>query len=202
MYLATKNAGKREEFAALFAGTPIALRTYDDYRDPIEGEHSYTDNAALKANALREQLLAAGIVADVLADDSGLEVDALAGRPGVITADYGGAGLTWAERRRVVLDELAALGDVDRSARFVCYLHFIAADGEVVTAFGDFAGRIASEDRGASGFSFDPIFAYGPDGRTFAELSCEEKNAVSHRARAVSQLLERLTFIEHNHRPE
>jgi XTP/dITP diphosphohydrolase len=192
VYLATKNAGKREEFAALFAGTPIALRTYDDYRDPIEGEHSYTDNAALKANALREQLLAAGIVADVLADDSGLEVDALAGRPGVITADYGGAGLTWAERRRVVLDELAALGDVDRSARFVCYLHFIAADGEVVTAFGDFAGRIASEDRGASGFSFDPIFAYGPDGRTFAELSSEEKNSVSHRARAVAQLLQRI----------
>ncbi len=192
MYLATKNAGKREEFVALLAGTPIALRTYEAYRDPVEGESSYTDNAALKANALREQLLAAGIVADVLADDSGLEVDALEGRPGVITADYGGAGLTWAERRRVVLDELAALGDVDRSARFVCYLHFIAADGEALTASGDVAGRIASEDRGASGFSFDPIFAYGPDGRTFAELSSEEKNAVSHRARAVAQLLQRI----------
>jgi len=192
VYLATKNAGKREEFAALFAGTPIALRTYDDYRDPIEGEHSYTDNAALKANALREQLLAAGIVADVLSDDSGLEIDALGGRPGVITADYGGAGLTWSERRRVVLDELSVLGDVDRSARFVCYLHFIAADGTVTAAFGDVAGSIAMDDRGASGFSFDPIFAYGPDGRTFAELSSEEKNCVSHRARAVAQLLQRI----------
>ncbi len=192
MYLATKNAGKREEFAALFAGTPIVLRTYDAYRDPVEGEHSYTDNAALKARALREQLLAAGIVADVLADDSGLEVDALDGRPGVVTADYGGAGLTWAERRRVVLDELAALGDVDRSARFVCYLHHIAADAAVVTAFGDVRGRIAAEDRGESGFSFDPIFAYGADGRTFAQLSAAEKNAVSHRAAAVATLLEKL----------
>ncbi len=190
MYLATKNAGKREEFAALFAGTPIVLRTYDAYRDPIEGESSYIDNAALKANALREQLLVAGIVADVLSDDSGMEVDALDGRPGVITADYGGAGLSWAERRRVVLDELAALGETRRDARFVCYLHFIAADGTVTTAFGDVAGRIATEDRGASGFSFDPIFEYGTDGRTFAELSAEEKNAVSHRAIAVAQLLE------------
>ncbi len=192
MYLATKNAGKREEFAALLAGTPIVLRTYDAYRDPAEGEHSYTDNAALKAEALRAQLLAVGIVADVLADDSGLEVDALDGRPGVVTADYGGAGLTWAERRRVVLDELAALGDVDRGARFVCYLHCIAADGAVTTAFGDVRGRIATEDRGASGFSFDPIFAYGDDGRTFAELSADEKNAVSHRARAVGALLEQI----------
>jgi XTP/dITP diphosphohydrolase len=168
------------------------LRTYEAYRDPREGEDSYTDNAALKANALREQLLAEGIVADVLADDSGLEVDALDGRPGVITADYGGAGLTWAERRRVVLDELAAIGAADRSCRFVCYLHFIAADGTVTTAFGDVRGRIAPADRGAAGFSFDPIFAYGPDGRTFAELSADEKNAVSHRAVAVRTLLAHL----------
>jgi XTP/dITP diphosphohydrolase len=168
------------------------LRTYDAYRDPVEGETSYTDNAALKANALRDQLLAAGITADVLADDSGLEVAALDGRPGVITADYGGAGLSWAERRRVVLDELAALGTPDRGARFVCYLHHIAADGTVTTAFGDVAGQIAGEDRGVSGFSFDPIFAYGPDGRTFAELTAAEKNAISHRARAVAALLNRL----------
>jgi XTP/dITP diphosphohydrolase len=138
-------------------------------------------------------LLAAGIVADVLADDSGLEVAALDGRPGVITADYGGAGLTWAERRRYVLDELAASGATDRSARFVCYLHYIAADGTVVTAFGDVVGTIAHDDRGQAGFSFDPIFVYGSDGRTFAQLDPAEKNAVSHRAHAVAQLLERLT---------
>jgi len=169
------------------------VRTYDDYRDPVEGELSYTDNAALKANALREQLLAAGIGADVLADDSGLEVDALDGRPGVVTADYGGAGLTWAERRRVVLDELAALGDVDRSARFVCYLHFVAADGTVITAFGDVRGWITTEDRGVARLSFESIFGYGSDGRTFAELSRAEKNTVSHRAKALALLLERLS---------
>ena len=190
MFLATKNAGKREEFAALFAATPIVLRTFDEYRDPPEGDASYADNAALKANALREQLQAAGIAADVLADDSGLEIDALDGRPGVVTADYGGPGLGWAERRRFVLDELAASGVTDRRARFVCYLHYIAAGGTVRTAFGAVAGRIAAADRGTAGFSFDPIFEYDGGGRTFAELDFAEKNAISHRARAVARLLD------------
>ena len=192
IYVATSNAGKVAELHALFAATRFELALFPEYQSPAEGITSYTDNAALKAHALHAVLRDRGCAENVLADDSGLEVAALDGRPGVITADYGGAGLTWAERRRVVLDELAALGEVDRSARFVCYLHFIAADGTVTTAFGDVAGSIAADDRGASGFSFDPIFAYGPDGRTFAELTAEEKNAVSHRARAVAELLERL----------
>ncbi len=141
---------------------------------------------------MRAQLLAAGITAAVLADDSGLEVAALDGRPGVVTADYGGPGLTWAERRRVVLDELDATGATDRRARFVCHLHFIAADGSVITAFGDVEGHIATNDRGASGFSFDPIFEYGSDGRTFAELDAAEKNGLSHRSAAVAALLTQL----------
>jgi XTP/dITP diphosphohydrolase len=91
-----------------------------------------------------------------------------------------------------VLEELAARGEVDRDARFVCYLHYVAGNGSVITAFGEVAGTVSTEDRGVAGFSFDPIFAYGPNGRTFADLSAEEKNAVSHRARAVEQLLERL----------
>ncbi len=193
MFLATKNTGKREEFRALFAGTPIVMRTFAAYRDPLEGESSYTDNAALKASALREQLRAAGIVADVLADDSGLEVAALGGRPGVVTADYGGANLTWAQRRELVLRELAATGANDRRARFVCYLCFIAAGDRIETAFGAVDGRIAVQDRGAAGFSFDPIFEYGADRTTFAEMDSARKNAVSHRARAVAALLEKLS---------
>ena len=192
MFLATKNAGKREEFTALFAGTPIAVRTFAAYRDPPEGESSYTDNAALKANTLRRQLRAAGLVADVLADDSGLEIAALGGRPGVVTADYGGAGLTWAQRRQFVLDELGATGTSDRRARFVCHLCFIAAGDRMKTAFGAVNGRIAAQERGAAGFSFDPIFEYGPDHTTFAEMDSARKNAVSHRARAVTALLEKL----------
>ena len=192
VYLATKNAGKRREFAALFAGTGFDVLEFPGYRDVAEGETDYAENAALKARALREQLLSAGIEAAVLADDSGLEVTALGRRPGVVTAYYGGAGLSWAERRGVVLAELARSGAADRSARFVCYLHFIDAGGRETAASGAVEGTIAALDRGAAGFSFDPIFVYPATQRTFAEMSEPEKNAVSHRRRAVSALLHEL----------
>jgi XTP/dITP diphosphohydrolase len=192
VYLASKNAGKRREFRSLFAGTGIELLEFPGYRDVAEGEDDYAANAALKARALREQLLSAGIEAAVLADDSGLEVSALDGRPGVVTAYYGGAGLSWAERRQVVLEELARSGSADRSARFVCHVHFIGADGGETAASGAVAGTIAACDRGRAGFSFDPIFVYPATQRTFAEMSEAEKNAVSHRRRAVSALLHEL----------
>jgi XTP/dITP diphosphohydrolase len=187
--LASKNAGKRREFQALLTGTGIELMEFAGYRDVAEGETDYAENAALKARALREQLLSAGIEAAVLADDSGLEVAALGGRPGVVTAYYGGAALSWAERRAVVLEELARSDDPDRSARFVCFLHFIDAAGRETRAEGTVDGTIAAYDRGSAGFSFDPIFVYPATQRTFAEMTETEKNAVSHRRRAVSALL-------------
>ncbi len=195
VYLASKNAGKRREFAALFAGTGFELLEFPGYRDVAEGETGYADNAALKARALREQLLSAGIEAAVLADDSGLEVTALGRRPGVVTAYYGGADLTWAERRQVVLEELARSGAADRSARFVCYLHFIDADGRETTASGAVEGAIAPFERGEAGFSFDQIFVYPATQRTFAEMTDAQKNAVSHRRRAVSALLHELRRV-------
>ncbi len=192
VYLASKNAGKRREFAALFAGTGIDLLEFPGYRDVAEGETDYAENAALKARALREQLLSAGIEAAVLADDSGLEVTALGRRPGVVTAYYGGAELSWAERRQVVLEELARSGAADRTARFVCYLHFIDAAGRETAASGSVEGTIAPFERGEAGFSFDPIFVYTATQRTFAEMTDAQKNAVSHRRRAVSALLHEL----------
>jgi XTP/dITP diphosphohydrolase len=190
VYVATKNIGKLGELEALFAGAPFALATFGGYADPVEGDTSYADNAALKARALREQLRAAGMPASVLADDSGLEVRALGGRPGVLTAYYGGDGLTWGARRRALLAELAATGGgTDRRARFVCALHFIDADGRELAVTGTVDGEIALEERGELGFSFDPVFVYPPAGRTFAELGAGEKNLVSHRARAASALL-------------
>jgi XTP/dITP diphosphohydrolase len=192
VYLASKNAGKRREFQALFAGTGVEPLEFPGYRDVVEGEDDYAENAALKARALHEQLRSAGIEAAVLADDSGLEVAALDGRPGVVTAYYGGADLTWAERRQVVLEELARSASADRSARFVCHLHFIDADGVQTAAAGAVEGTIAAYDRGHAGFSFDPIFVYPATQRTFAEMSETEKNAVSHRRRAVSALLHEL----------
>ena len=188
VYLASKNAGKRAEFQALLAGTGIELLEFPGYRDVVEGESDYAENAALKARALREQLLSAGIEAAVLADDSGLEIDALDGRPGVITAYYGGSQLTWPQRREYVLSELSRCENDDRSARFVCYLHFIDEDGAETAVNASVDGTIAMQDRGAHGFSFDPIFVYPAAQKTFSELTAMEKDAVSHRRRAVAQL--------------
>jgi non-canonical purine NTP pyrophosphatase (RdgB/HAM1 family) len=192
VYLATKNAGKRAEFQALLAGTGMELLDFPGYRDVVEGEADYAENAALKARALREQLLSAGIEAAVLADDSGLEIDALDGRPGVITAYYGGAHLTWSQRRTFVLDELGLQLHPDRSARFMCYLHFIDEHGIETAVNASVDGTIATRDRGEHGFGFDPIFIYPAAQKSFSELSATEKNAVSHRRRAVSTLLHEL----------
>jgi XTP/dITP diphosphohydrolase len=192
VYLASKNAGKRDEFQALLAGTGIELLEFPGYRDVVEGESDYAENAALKARALREQLLSAGIEAAVLADDSGLEIDALDGRPGVVTAYYGGANLSWPQRRKFVLDELGLQLHPDRSARFVCYLHYIDEDGRETAVDASVDGTIATSDRGERGFGFDPIFVYPAKQKSFSELSATEKNAVSHRRRAVSTLLHEL----------
>ncbi|HWT05883.1 MAG TPA: non-canonical purine NTP pyrophosphatase [Xanthomonadales bacterium] len=193
VYVATKNAGKLRELEALFAGAPFELATFEAYEDPVEGDTSYADNAALKARALYGQLRQAGVEASVLADDSGLEVFALGGRPGVLTAYYGGPGLSWSGRRRALLDELDACGTgADRRARFVCALHFVDASGGELATTGTVDGEIACEERGELGFSFDPVFFHPPSGRTFAELTPGEKNRVSHRAAATAALLDAL----------
>lgn len=180
----------------MLAGTGIEIVTYDGYRDPAEGETSYFDNAALKARALSAQLRDAGIVANVLADDSGLEVRTLGGRPGVATAYYGGNGLTWAQRRAALLDELRSQGATDRRCRFVCALHFIGSDDRELATFATVEGEVATEDRGEQGFSFDPIFVYSPAGKTFSEMSEPEKNAVSHRAIATAAFVAGWAFQE------
>jgi XTP/dITP diphosphohydrolase len=189
VYVATKNQGKLRELQTLFAPAGWTLLPFADYRDPAEGEASYAENAALKARALAAQLRHAGIAAAVLGDDSGLEVRALGGRPGVLSARYGGERASWAQRRQILLAEVAATASGDRGARFVCALHLVENNGNEFAVEADVAGVLALTERGTQGFSYDPIFAYPPAGRTFAELSEAEKNAVSHRGRAVAALL-------------
>ena len=189
VYVATRNAGKLREMESLFARTSVEPVSFGAYADPAEGDVSYADNAALKAHALHAQLAQAGIAGHVLADDSGLEVFALDRRPGVLTAFYGGADLPWAERRRKLIAELAASGSPDRRARFVCALHLVSVAGREFAALGTVDGEIASAERGETGFSFDPVFWYPPAGRTFAEMTAEEKNRVSHRAIAAAGLV-------------
>ncbi len=191
VYVATKNAGKLRELREIFGGSGWDLRPYPGYRDVVEGDVSYAANAALKARALWDQLRAEGLAAAVLGDDSGLEVFALGGRPGVRSARYGGADATWAQRRSALLAEVLAAG-AGRGARFVCALHFIAADGSETDAIAVYDGLLSLAERGTAGFSYDPIFESPEDGRTFAELEESEKNLISHRARAARALLEKL----------
>lgn len=170
----------------------MELEAYAGYGDVDEAEDSYAGNALLKATALQELLRADGVHAAAVGDDSGLEVAALGGRPGVLSARYGGPGATWAQRRRGLLDELAASGSTDRRARFVCALAFIAPDGTRIAVERDFPGELALEERGTAGFSYDPIFVDAATGKTFAEIDERTKNRISHRGRAVRALLEAL----------
>ncbi len=188
-FLATKNAGKLGELRVLFDGSPLDIATYADYTDVSEDATSYVGNAMLKARALHRQIREAGIEAAVLADDSGLEVDALDGRPGVFSARYAGADSSWTQRRGALLEEVGDVPEAGRTARFVCVMALIVPSGEPHVALGIVEGRITARETGERGFGYDPIFYYPPLRRTFAQLRTEEKNAVSHRRRAADALL-------------
>ncbi len=202
IYVATKNAGKLRELTAILGRAGHAVATYPEYGDVAEGDVSYAANAALKARALRAQLFAAGMRVPVIGDDSGLEVAALGGRPGVRSARYGGEAATWSERRTALLAEVAREAPSDRRARFVCALHFIAADGSETCVQDEYPGTLAEAERGTAGFSYDSIFEISRGGRTFAEIDEDEKNRISHRARAVAALVaalrERPDFMSAN----
>ncbi len=189
VYAATTNLGKLDELRAIFAEAGWRIEGSTRYADVAEGTRSYAENAAKKARALYATLAADGEPAPVVGDDSGLEVAALDNRPGVLSARYGGAGATWPERRQALLRDVAESRSADRRARFVCALHFIAADGREFAVYDDLAGSLAVSERGDGGFSYDAIFV--PDGmrETFAELADGEKNRISHRARAARKLV-------------
>jgi XTP/dITP diphosphohydrolase len=184
LLIATRNAGKVREFAELLSGLPLQLRHLAEFPDIPEAEETgatFAENAALKA---RFYSRLTGLPA--LADDSGLEVDALDGAPGVYSARYAGTGATDAERNTKLLDELNRSGKDSRRARFVCVVaHASAATGALKLFEGICEGRIAASPRGTSGFGYDPLFI--PDGyaETFGELPAEIKNRISHRARAL-----------------
>lgn len=191
-YVATKNLGKLDELRAIFRGSRLALDTYDGYADVEEGEADYVENALLKARALQAQLRAAGVEAAVLADDSGIEVEALDNRPGVLSARYAGADATWADRRAALLAEMRGVHEIERGARFVCVMALLLPTGEELIGEGIVDGRLTTEEHGEGGFGYDPIFFYPPSHKTFAELPTATKNRLSHRARAAGALLEAL----------
>ncbi|MDH2909810.1 MAG: non-canonical purine NTP pyrophosphatase [Candidatus Eremiobacteraeota bacterium] len=189
LFLASTNEGKRAEFAALLAERGLEIGPSLAFPEVDEDAPDYLGNAALKAEALRDELVRLGSEATVFADDSGLEVDALDGAPGVRSARYGGLTLTWPQRRARLLAAIAAVPTPQRSARFHCALLAIDAEGRRYVGFGETRGSIALAERGDTGFGYDPLFLPEGEARTFAEMSAVEKARTSHRARALHALL-------------
>lgn len=184
--LATLNSGKVREFAAALAGTGIRLAAAGDLgleRFPPETGATYEENALGKAGFAAAKL---GRVA--IADDSGLEVDALGGAPGVRSARFGGPGLTDGERIAHLLDRLKHVPMPQRTARFVSVVVVAAPSGAVATFEGRTEGIILHGPRGDDGFGYDPVFRSAELGVTFAEATLAEKQGVSHRGRALAEL--------------
>jgi XTP/dITP diphosphohydrolase len=186
--LASGNPHKLSEISALLAAVPIELRPL-----PADVALPPEDGATLLANArIKARAAAAATRQIALADDTGLEVDALGGEPGVFTARYAGEDATFDDNNRLLLQNLDGIHGVNRRARFRCVFVLASPEGKEVSAEGRIEGFIATAPRGAHGFGYDPLFV--PEGaeRTLAELSAEEKNALSHRARAAAGLVESL----------
>lgn len=185
--VATGNAGKMQEFSRIFA--PYGIETvaqghlYPDL-DVDETGTDFAQNAFIKANAVFQLSGKASV-----ADDSGLCVDALDGRPGVHTARYGG-DVSYPEKMRLLLEELGGLPVDYRAAQFVCHICYIDASGQRFDFTGECHGYIGAEPKGEKGFGFDPIFMIGS--QSFAELDEQKKDAISHRGRALRALAQHL----------
>ncbi len=193
LLLASNNPGKVAEFRQLLAGCGWEIVTPTELGLDVQVEETgqrYAENATIKAVTYSQ---ASGLV--TLADDSGLEVDALGGRPGPLSARYAGSDRTDAERVQALLQELAGVSDEQRTARFRCVIAIVDPAGRVELVEGTVEGRIALEPRGENGFGYDPVFVLPERGMTAAELPPDEKNAVSHRgvaARKARAVLERM----------
>jgi XTP/dITP diphosphohydrolase len=190
LVVATRNPGKLKEIQALLSDLPVRCVSVTDcpgVEDVVEDGETLEANALKKARAVSQ---ATGL--PTLADDSGLEVFALDGRPGVYSARYAGENVTYADNNKKLLRELTGVLPEKRKASFRCIICFIDGDS-VHSTEGSCPGSILLEMRGSGGFGYDPLFM--PDGfdKTFAELSIEEKNVISHRAKALKQMKEFLT---------
>jgi XTP/dITP diphosphohydrolase len=185
LLIATNNPGKAAEYRELLGDIGWELVTPRDVGLHLEVEESgrdYAENAKIKAATFAK---ASGLVA--LADDSGLEVDALGGEPGPLSARFGGEVISDGERVALLLERLAGVPPEGRSARFRCLIAVARPEGRVDLFEGRCEGRVAVEPRGESGFGYDPVFLLPDRGLTMAELPPNEKNAVSHRGRAARQ---------------
>ena len=184
LVIATRNKGKTKEISSLLENFPVAIKNLDDFGpipDVVEDGLTFEENAYKKASFTARIL---GYPA--LADDSGLCVDALGGAPGVLSARYGGPGLSDREKAERLLMEME--GKIDRAARFECAISISMPEGNALTYEASCKGEITTELIGDNGFGYDPVFYYPPFEKTFAQLTMEEKNKVSHRGKALSEV--------------
>ena len=190
LLIATSNAGKLREIRAILGGVPFELTTLAEFpgiAPPEEAGETFEENARAKALYYAD---ATGLL--TVAEDSGLEIDALGGAPGVQSARYGGEQTTYPEKFQLIYAALREHGAPTSTARFVCALALATTGAVLFETRGTVEGRIAPEPKGAGGFGYDPIFYYPPFGGTLAELSAQ-KSTVSHRGVAFRALR---AFIE------
>lgn len=184
LVIATRNPGKTAEIREILKGHPVTIRNLSDF-GPIP--EATEDGATFEENAYKKASFAARVLGfPALADDSGLVVDALDGAPGVHSARFAGPDADDRERSRLLLEKLQNTDD--RSAAFECVISIALPTGQALTYEGRCEGVITTEPRGQSGFGYDPVFYYPPAGKTFAQMTPEEKNRVSHRGIALEAL--------------
>jgi XTP/dITP diphosphohydrolase len=182
LLVATTNLHKLEEYRAIFSDLPYRLLSLRDIRLDMDVEEpgtTFAENAELKARSYAQ---ASGLL--TLADDSGLEIDALGGAPGVFSARFAGKDTSYEERFRLILERLKGLPTEQRGARFRCVIAIAEPSGSTRLVEGVIEGIIADAPRGERGFGYDPIFLVPEIGMTTAELTAEDKNRISHRGRA------------------
>jgi XTP/dITP diphosphohydrolase len=184
LVIATRNQGKTAEIRRLLTNFPVTIRNLDDF-GPIPSVEE--DGATFDENAYKKASFTARVLGlPALADDSGLVVEALNGAPGVLSARYAGPEASDEERCRKLLQEME--GIENRAAAFECVISIAVPAGPALTYEGRCEGIITEHAKGANGFGYDPIFFYSPLGKTFAELTREEKNQVSHRGKALEEI--------------
>ena len=197
LILASRNRKKIREVEAILAThfPGVCILSLDDVGyvgDIEENGETYEENALTKA---RTAVAAGGGRYAAIADDSGLSVDALNGAPGVYSARYAGGHGDDAANNALLLKNLDDVPATERTARFVCCIALVFPDGHEMTVRGETEGIIINEARGEGGFGYDPYFYYEPFGKTFSELSAEEKNTISHRGKAIAKVAEILKNI-------
>ncbi|MDV3427379.1 MAG: XTP/dITP diphosphatase [Bacillota bacterium] len=191
LIVASNNQHKISEIKNILEKLDMDVVSLKDAGIDIEVEE---DGKTFEENAYKKAKEVFDIVEDayVLADDTGLMVDAINGAPGVYSARFSGEGATYEKNNAKLLDLLKDTEDKDRGAKFVCVMVLIMRESRIVKVRGEIGGRILREPRGKNGFGYDPLFYVEELGKTFAEMSNEEKNSISHRGRALEKLREAL----------